>query len=573
MRTSLFLVATLGVAAAVFVLAGMYFQSEETSKAQGRLSLYESTVRAELQRFSHLTYVLARDPFVVATAEGGSPAPLNARLANFARQAELDAIYLMRPDGLTISASNAKTPRSFVGQDYSFRPYFKDALNGTQGRFYGIGATTGLPGYFIADAVKNAGGEVKGVIAIKIDLGILQDSWSEAGEEVLLANSDGVVLLSSSPDWRYRTLTPLNDTQRGTIEASRQFTGQPLNTLNWSATGINKARIDGNDRLHLVSSGLPHDWQLHYFASPDRATALTWLATAATVVLAGIAFIFYQVQKTQRIGAALKRSEEEEGLLREANARLAVEIEERRTAQRRLQRTQDELERAGRLAALGQLAASVTHELGQPIAAMRNHLAAAELRGQGGEGVTSTIGGLVDRMEGITRQLKFFARSEAEDFADVDLYEAMMTSRALVEPNVEAQEVQVEIIEPKDPIRVRGSKLRIEQVMTNLLRNSIDAMEDADTREITVRFHETPNEVWFEIEDTGHGLGSTTLAELQEPFVTTRESGQGMGLGLTISAGIVSDHGGELTARNSAAAGAVFRVSFPREAHSESTAA
>ena len=112
------------------MLSSRYFRSEEVTQAEGPLSLYRSTVVAELERFSHLTLVLARDPFVMETAVGGPTAPLDGRLASFASQSGLDAIYLMDFEGLTISASNAGSARSFVGQNYSFRPYFQDALAG-----------------------------------------------------------------------------------------------------------------------------------------------------------------------------------------------------------------------------------------------------------------------------------------------------------------------------------------------------------------------------------------------------------------------------------------------------------
>ncbi|MCR9112571.1 MAG: hypothetical protein NXH84_04820, partial [Rhodobacteraceae bacterium] len=151
------------VAAVVFTLAERYFLSEELEKAQGRLSLYRSTVVSQLERYSYLTYVLARDRMVIATAAGADRDALNDRLGAFAAQSGLDAIYLMDRSGLTISASNAGQPGSFVGQSYSFRPYFQDALRGTQGQFYGIGSTTGLPGYFFADAVTDGQGAVQGV--------------------------------------------------------------------------------------------------------------------------------------------------------------------------------------------------------------------------------------------------------------------------------------------------------------------------------------------------------------------------------------------------------------------------
>ncbi len=317
------------------------------------------------------------------------------------------------------------------------------------------------------------------------------------------------------------------------------------------------------ERIHLTSGDLPHGWVLHYFASYDAALTRSTLAAAFVVGLGALAFIALQMQRGRRVGAALARSEREEAELRRANERLAVEIEERRTAERRLKRTQGELERASRLAALGQLAASVTHELGQPIAAMKNHLTAAELSAGENGGWTRKIGGLVDRMEATTRQLKFFARSEPEAFDEIDLRDAMRTALALVEPNREAAGARIVVDLPGDPVVIRGSRLRIEQVMTKLIRNGLDAAEDQSQPKVSVRVVAGDETRWFEVRDNGHGLGEATLAELQEPFVTTRESGRGMGLGLAIAAGIVRDHGGEMTAANGAAGGAVFTVRLP----------
>lgn len=566
----LFVITTLLIAFGVYQLAYTYFRSEELSKAEGRLSLYRSSVTAELERFSHLTHVLSRDTFVVNTAAGANIGALNQRLEGFADQAGLDAIYLMGPDGITIAASNYRDPSSFVGQSYAFRPYFRQALAGQQGRFYAIGATTGLPGYFIADAVRGRTGAVDGVIAIKIDFSQLEDSWRTAGEQVFLANEDGVVLLASDPSWRYRALRALSPDQQTRIEAARQFPGQPLTVLDWADLPGQKAVIRGAERLHLTAENLPHGWELHYFASDDRAVARGWLVSASVVLLAGLGFILVQVQRARRMGAALQRSEQEEAQLRAANERLAVEITDRRTAERRLQRTQNELERTSKLAALGQLAASVTHELGQPIAAMRNHLAASEIAGRDAPGVAGKIGALVDRMEGITRQLKFFARSDKEEFSDFDLRDAMDAALALVAPNVQEIGAIVHSEMPDRPIALRGSKLRIEQVMTNLLRNALDAVEEAESPRVSVRLGDTAAESWFEIRDNGHGLGAATLAELQEPFVTSRESGRGMGLGLAISASIVNDHDGTMTARNAQTVGAVFRVTFPKHDTDES---
>ncbi|WP_114010070.1 sensor histidine kinase [Cohaesibacter intestini] len=559
------LFAVFAIATGIFWGSFGYFQSEEQSKAEGRLSLYRSSLIAELQRFSHLTHILARDPYVVEISAGGDTGFLNNRFKDFVAATGLDSIYLMNADGVTIAASNAGTPTSFVGQVYSFRPYFLSAMKGEQGHFYGIGATTGQPGYFLADAVKDEDGTILGVLAIKIVLSKVQERWRDAGEKILLTNRSGVVLLASEPDWRFRVLDPLTDKQKERIRLSRQFPGQDLEPLNWQQhlhPEPSRATIDGMSSLYLFSSDLPHDWSLHYFASDDRAVARSMLVTGFGIMIAAAILILFQLQRTRRIGAALKRSEEEEALLRQANERLAVEISERRTAEQALQKTQDELERASRLAALGRLAALVTHELGQPIAAMRNYVAAAEISGTSNLSSTlsTRIGGLVDRMEDITRQLKFFARTDEENFEDVDLRDAMQISLGLVEPNLKESGVLVHFSPPVEPILVRGSRFRLEQTMTNLLRNAIDACEEVDDPTMTIAMGRTRHTVWFEIIDNGHGLGGTSLKELQEPFVTTRESGRGMGLGLAISAGIVNDHDGQMSAWDRPEGGAVFRV-------------
>ncbi|WP_420395915.1 sensor histidine kinase [Nioella sp.] len=560
-RTIVFSLLFLAFASGAYVLSSGYFRSEEVTRAEGRLSLYRSTVVAELDRFSHLTFVLARDPFVIETASGGPTAPLDGRLASFASQSGLDAIYLMDFEGLTISASNAGSASSFVGQNYSFRPYFQEALEGGQGRFYGIGATTGLPGYFIADSVVSDLGEALGVIAIKIDLTRLENSWREGGEQVLLTNADGVVLLASNPDWRYRTLTPLDADQRAAIAETRQFPGQPLDPLDWREGQGDSAVISGMEVIHLATDDLPHGWQLHYFASTDPVTTRSWLATVLAVVIAGGMALVFLMRRNAQTQAALRALEAEEAELRRAHDLLAVEIDDRRAAERRLSRTRDELARASRLAALGQLAASVTHELGQPITAMRNHLAAAEMGG--GTRVIPHLTGLVERMEGITRQLKFFANPGEDALKPVDLGHAMREALKLVAPNIEALQINlVEDIAPA-PVTVQGNALRIEQVMVNILRNAIDAMEDGAPRDLTVRVGADAGTGWFEVADRGHGLGQSSLPELQEPFVTSRESGQGMGLGLAISAGIVKEHHGAMSARNRDGGGALFRVEIP----------
>ena len=546
-----------------------YFKTIEFDKARARLTLYRSTVEAELRHFAHMPFLLSQDPAVMQTLEGANSALLDQRLARFAESAGLDAIYLMNGDGLTISASNAGTEGSFVGRNYAFRPYFRQALDGELGEFYGVGATTGIPGYFYAMAVTPKGSDRGGVVAIKVDLSELQEIWQASGEQIILSNADGVVLLASDPAWQYRTLDPLSEDQRARIAETRQFADAPLTALDWSRDlDRQTALIGGARHLYLQTSDLPNSWSLHYFAPDDQAIARASLTTGLLVMLAGVTFIFYQRRNMRQIGAALARSERNEVELRETNARLAVEIEDRRLAEQNLKKTQAELERAGRLAALGQLASSVTHELGQPIAAMRNQLAASEMGG-GETALTAKMQGLVERMEDITRQLKFFSRKGRDQFETVDLADIVEASLDLVAPSVAAVGADVTFHRPSGNVTFHGNRIRLEQVVTNLVRNALDAVEGRAERRVDVRLGRGDDNVWIEVADTGHGLAGKTIGDLREPFATTRESGKGMGLGLTISAGVstsswgLSDHGGALTAADTPGGGAVFRASFP----------
>ncbi|SPH21399.1 C4-dicarboxylate transport sensor protein DctB [Ascidiaceihabitans donghaensis] len=559
----------------VFLLAaGLYwasfslFKSQEIEKAQARLTLYRSTLETELRHFAHLPFLLSLDPVVTRTLAGGPTKPLDYRLARFAQSAGLDAIYLMDDAGDTISASNAKGPNSFKGQNYAFRPYFQAAQQGELGEFYGIGVTTGIPGYFYAMPVRPPETDLDGVIAIKIDLSAVQETWQASGERIILANNDGVVLLASDPDWRYKTMAQLSTQQRTRILTSRQFGSEHLNPLDWSFDNTRQTATVGQERLlYLSTSDLPNSWTLHFFVPGDQAVTRAWLVTGGFLTLALLLFSLAQVNRLRRVRFALQKSEREETELRSANARLAIEIEDRRAAQRNLQRTQAELERAGRLAALGQLASSVTHELGQPIAAMKNQLVASEMT-VGPSALSNKMQNLVDRMESITRQLKFFSRKGRDSFERFDLCAAMDAALELLEPSIKDRQAHIDFVRPDEATTLMANKLRIEQVMTNIVRNALDAVHDADVRRIEIAMGQTSRDVWFTVADTGHGLRGKTLDDLQEPFATTRESGAGMGLGLTITAGVVTDHGGTIQADDRSTGGTVFRVTLPKKEHS-----
>lgn len=549
-------------AAVAFIAARAFFAEAERDRAEARAAIFRGAVSAEVERLRHLPAILAADPLVIATAAGVAPDRLNRKLAEQAAAVEVEAIYLMAASGVTIAASNHGAPQTFVGQNYGFRPYFVEAMAGRESDFFAVGATTSRPGYFLAAPVRSPAGDVSGVLAIKIDLDGFTTDWAAAEETVFVANRDGVAILASDPALLYRTIAPVSPDRRAEIEAARQFGDRPLDPLDWSPGADGRAELAGSQRIHVTADIGDVGWTLHLLADEARARERAWfalaLAAAAITLVAASGLAF----RGERFRAALRVSQEDRAALRASNERLEREIAERRAAEARAAEAESELRRAGKLAALGQLAASVTHELGQPLSAMRNYLAAAEI---GGAAPADKISGLVDRMEGITRQLRFFAQPGETAMEPVDLHAVAKSAAEMVAADAERLNVGIEIAPSTDRAIVRGVGFRLEQVAVNLIRNAVQAAAEGGGRvRVTIR---TGAATALVVEDDGPGLGGADIGALLEPFATTRASGEGMGLGLAISAEIVREHGGALSAEDRPEGGARFIVSFKAGGH------
>ena len=223
------------------------------------------------------------------------------------------------------------------------------------------------------------------------------------------------------------------------------------------------------------------------------------------------------------------------------------------------------LEQSSKLAALGEMSAAVSHELNQPLAAMKTYLAGARLllrRNRPDEALSSfgRIDDLIERMGAITRQLKSYARKGQEAFTPVDMGAALASAMSMMEPQLRQRQVQIARILPDEPVVVMGDRMRIEQVIVNLLRNALDAIksERFPQIEIILSAGETAT---LTVRDNGPGIKD--LDALFAPIYTPTQPGDGGGLGLAISSGIVNDLGGRLTARNGQAGGAVFEMQLP----------
>lgn len=554
MRLSIVIVLAMTVLLAItatYLGASRLLTAQARSIALGQHALYLRSLNETIEQHQHLPFILAQNQLLTEDIAGDDGLFLNETLRGFSEAAGLEAVYIMTPGGDVVATSNFAAPDSFLGQNYGFRPYFRGALDGQYTDYFAIGATTGRPGYFVAGPLIASNGDLIGVIAIKLDISELQTSWEERGENVLAANGDGVVLVSSNRDWLYQTINPLSDARRDDILNSRQFADEALRPLNWTADAHGSVDLAGQS--YFLTSGQTDlvDWTV-YFLSP--ASAVSRQIVVATVILGSIvaALIGFAVfLRSRRIAAALAVSQSRRKALMQANARLL--------------QAQDELSRTSKLAALGQLAASVTHELGQPISALKNHLLAAEI----GNEITSpktaeNLKRLTARMEGITKQLRFFARRSRHASSPVDLVTVLREAIALLQHDADAADVVLEFDAPSDEITVAGEQLQLEQAAVNLIRNALQAAENTPKASVRIEIVDIGDSIRIDVTDTGSGLNGLTLDELQEPFFSTKSSGVGMGLGLAITSEIIRDHGGVLSAHESTGGGAVFSVTLPK---------
>ena len=542
-----------GLAIALLIGANEFsvliFQANELEKGRTKLSLYQVIIDNELSRLQHLPALLAQE------VEFGNADRLNKEFKSIAISSQAEAIYALDQSGETVAASNFDQPQTFLGQNYQFRRYFIEAMKGLETSFFAIGATTSRPGYFLAAPIVDTVNPI-GTMVVKLDLTALNNALESTGDKVVVTNKDGIVVLSSVPDFRYRSTRKISAEKMLKISDERQFGNEILKPLKWTI-GRDTIFVDSQNYLLLEEQLKKNDWLLFYLADANvaRARAFTVSSILAALMVSASALLF--IIRERRVRRELESSQKD-------RRRLQREIEVRRKAEKRLESAQTALKRTSKLAALGQLSASVTHELGQPISAMKNHIAAELLVNTSGSKVMNSLSGIVDRMDNITKQLKFFATPDADFKENLDIYEIAKRAVELMRYDFEHQKVDVQVHTPTSRWLVSGNAQRLEQVIINILRNSLIAMRGTIDKRIEISQKQDQEFCTLSISDNGHGLLGQSLDQIIEPFHTTGPSGKGMGLGLAISSTIIEEHGGTISAADIKQGGVLFEIKIPR---------
>lgn len=590
-----------------------------------KLDLFAAAVQGVVRRLEHVPGTIQLNPDVLALLRQPADAAMAARVQAYLqrlnahvgshRVAVLDERGTVLAAGGTPGAGAAG--RSLVGADLSFSPFFLEALSGRVGRHFAIGVPEGEPGYFVSHPIHD-GARVVGVAMIQIGLGAIEDTWSMLGAPALVADGQRVVILSSEPAWRYTALAPLSDEQRVDIDLARLYGGRRI--APFPVVLPPSLRVEGTDqegRLALPTAGegpQRHtavlamsrpldgmDWRVLVFADYKPVRNQAWTQAGLAVLAAGSAALLgVLVQQRRRI---LRQKLEARRLLEEANAdlerqvarrtaalretndRLLDEVREREQAEDHLRKTQAELVHAAKMAVLGQLSTSITHELAQPLGGIRtlSGNAAEFLRRGRVDAVAQNlehVARLADQMGEIIQPLKGYARKSAPVAQAVDLAQALRSARFLFEPRLKREQVTLSDLTAPGQVTAWCDANRLQQVLVNLVANGLDALEGQPAgarRELCFRAGagEPPGRpagtpaaapgrwVWLQVDDSGPGLTPHQLEHLFEPFFTTKAVGSGLGLGLAVSRDIVREFGGEITAFNRPEGGASFLVRMP----------
>lgn len=562
------------------VFFGIHLASDRQLSAQ-RLDAFALSLEATLARHESLPGLLALDPSLAALLrDPANPqriAAANAYLEAAQQGAAVAATYLIDATGMTLAASNWRLPRSFVGHNYAFRPYFRDALKDGLGRFYGVGVTTGEPGYFLAAPVREQG-KVLGVIVLKVGLEAMEQAMAGAGETLLLADGDGIVFLSSNRQFRYRTLAPLGATVSARLAETQQYGNQVIKPLTTRAIPLN-----ASEPIRLALPELParewlihtrpvggSGWQVVQLGDPGEARGTA--AAAATAVAFAAAFLLgvaaHFRQRNRRREELRRVYAELETRIAERTADLTEQIAALESTKAILRETRDAAVQAGKLATLGQMSAGISHELNQPLAALQtfaDNASALLARGrydEVGENL-QMISDLVGRTGRIVRQLKTFARQEAPTPQAVTVASAIEHALMIVEPRRREIGARIAVASQSPNLLVIAEAGRLEQILVNLLRNGLDAMAGQPAPLLDVAARRDGDAVSIAVCDHGGGLSDDARRHLFEPFYTTKPAGEGLGLGLALSLTIAESYGGTLSAHNAPEGGAVFVLSLP----------
>lgn len=560
---ALFLIAVAAFSAGVWRTG--YSQALDQAAQRGEADLLLATDRltGQLQLYQQLAVIMASHPTLAEALRQGEGEAVRAILVATADKTGALDVQLVDREGRVLATANGMNDGGLASSRS-----FRRAMTGALGEGHGINPVGGQRSYTFAAPIFGPDAQVQGAVIVLADIGLVEAEWRGARPTVFFTDDAGLVFITNRSEMLFWRRVPGQvglspPTGEAGDFAFVQQGGHVIWRENWSPYIPARA-------LHLAQDlpviGMRAEALVD--VEPARRLATLQAGLVAAVCLAFGAFLFLATERRRTLALANARLEgrvaERTRELSGANAALRREVAERTAAEAALKKVQDDLVQAGKLSALGQMSAGISHELNQPLMAIRQYAEnGVGLLERGKADVAAQnlrrIGDLAHRMGRIIRNLRAFARQESEPMGRVDLVAVVNSALELSETRLARDKVTVDWTAPA-PVHVIGGEVRLGQVVVNLIGNAVDAMAGLDERRITLSLCRDDGRVVLEVADTGPGIEEPE--KIFEPFYTTKAVGaaEGMGLGLSISYGLVQSFGGAIRGRNRPEGGAVFTV-------------
>lgn len=521
-----------------------------------RLTQNERNIVNELQKNSVIPQFLVRDQSIWNALLSNNFSSLPQMFSEFIDEISIESITLMDRTGQIVAVAGKEN----LNVNSSNKIIFNTAISTNDTVMNIIEKNENEFGFFYSRKIENDQ-RVLGVLSIEVDLKKFENSWKSAGERIFISNGEGKIVLATEPTWKglSEDLAWKNQNSKNIIKRGYSV------AKGW--VGSNESDQYFNDSSFVrFNKNIPIlNWKMSSFEnySGVRERVNTILALEILIFLLLLVLSLYSLNRKKIL--RLNLFEEETIKLRELNKKLETEMEQRKRVEKNLLAVEQTLEQHSKLAALGEMSAAISHELNQPLAAMKTYLAGASLllkrnRPQETVAALMRIDGLIHRMGEITKQLKSFARKNTESFVPLNFNDAILEAMSIMEPQLKQSGIKIDTNIPSEPVLIVGDQQRLEQVIINLIRNAIDALDDTELPSITISLYKN-NSVRFSIRDNGKGIND--LEKLFEPFQTSKDPGKGLGLGLAISSNIISELGGSLSGENLTPTGAEFTIKLP----------
>jgi two-component system C4-dicarboxylate transport sensor histidine kinase DctB len=576
---------TLMIVLPLWVLASFHVFTNQAQKnlhqvIHNDLLLFADSLESELEKYRSIPKMLMMDVALansVSNQQLFNSTHIHTYLQHIRTTTNSDEVFLLGTAGQTLVSTNIDNE----GLNYAHTPFFQDAMQGNSGGFFTMGVNAGIRGYYFSESLSDrSSGEVIGVIVVKVNMARLERGWLHRFTPMMITDDNQIVIAASTASWLFTSRQRLTDAQKQRIRLTRKYP-----TTSFPILPIEVIRnIEGADIVKLPKLGYERVLETSYFL-PDLAWTLyahgdlkqldltiqrnTGISVLLCILVLSLTYV--AIQRRLQLNETLARREVNQHRLQQAKDLLETRVAERTKAlqasNQELTQTQQELIHSAKLATLGQLATSVTHEINQPLTAIMALTENAEqwlARAQPDKAQEKLIQikNLAHKMGLITSHLKTFGRKTDDKNEWICPQEALDNALSLLQSRIKEEGVETRIVDMSS-IQVMANGVRLEQVFINLLTNALDAMKKSPCKRISIYFRnstlEDVQQTTIFFTDNGSGIDSEHLHHLFDPFFSTKDIGVGLGLGLTISYSIIKTMGGELSAKNSAD-GAEFAI-------------